>query len=515
MASRFLPNPPASFRERSNLIVPIFIAWALVAAAVISFIWVDNDLGSTMQGFYLLPWVALAGACVLAPTVYLIYRGKFDIFHPLVFAAWSYVFPAYVFGGVIIAFGWVNPYFLTFIDDPEYNLPLTLVYIAVGFLGLTAGFFLPIGKFFAGVFEPRLPKWKWQPEHVWLPGILLLLGGLAFNILGFLQGLLGFQRNIEVNVFDGLVFSLLTLLTEGTVLLWLAIFSTREKTATYYLVFVLLILFVPLRMAVLGSRSSLVLSLFPIAMAFVYSGRKLSKKTFLAFAMAGVLAVIIGVTYGTTFRSIKGSEARISAGDYFGQVLATVEFLSNADPVIVAQQSAQSLADRVENLSSVAVVVANYEKLAPYEASYGLENNIVNDAYTSFIPRFVWPEKPPTSDARAYSDLYFNYGDNSFAISPFGDLLRNFGPIGIPLGMLVLGIYLRFIYVGLIDTPTPAMWKKVAYFSLLTIVSYESFYATIFPSVVRLFFVLGISLALANLFVTGSRSRRTAVQSTR
>lgn len=507
MASRYISTQPTGARERSSFVVPIVVAWTVVAIAGIAFIWIDNDLGSMMKGFYLLPWVFLSSLCILSPTVYLIYRGKFDLFHPLVFAAWSYVFPAYVIGGVIIAFGWVNPYFLTFIDDPEHNLPLTLVYISIGFLGLTAGFFLPVGRFIAQTIEPRLPRWNWQPEHVWIPGILLLLVGVGFNILGFVQGLLGFQRNIEINVFDGLLFFLLTLLTEGTVLLWLAIFSTKEKNLTFYLVFILLLLFIPLRMAVLGSRSSLLLSFLPIAMAYVYSGRKVTFRALTLFAAGGILAVIIGVVYGTTFRSIKGSEARIGAGDYFGQVLATVEYLTVEDPVVIIEQSAQSLADRVENLSSVAVVVSNYEKLAPHEASYGLENNIVNDLYTSFIPRFVWNEKPPTSDARAYSDLYFNFGDNSFAISPFADLLRNFGPIGVPLGMLVLGIYLRFIYAGLIETPNPAMWKKVAYFALLTVVSYESFYATIFPSVVRLFFVLGISLAIANLFASGQKPR--------
>lgn len=502
MATRFISNPASGPKERSSFIVPIVVAWTIVTIAGLGFIWVDNDLGSLMQGFYLLPWIFLSSICILSPTVYLMYRGKFDLFHPLVFAAWSYVFPAYVIGGVIIAFGWVNPYFLTFIDDPEHNLPLTLVYISIGFLGLTAGFFLPVGKFIATSIEPKLPRWQWQPEQVWLPGILLLLAGVAFNILGFIQGLLGFQRNIEINVFDGLLFFLITLLTEGTVLLWLAIFATKQRTLTFYLVFILLLLFIPLKMAVLGSRSSLLLSFLPIAMAYAYSGRKITRKTLSLFAAGAILAVIIGVIYGTSFRSIKGSEARIGAGDYFGQVLATVEYLSTEDPLVIAQQSAQSLADRVENLSSVAVVVSNYEKLAPHEASYGLENNIINDLYTSFIPRFIWAEKPTTSDARAYSDLYFNFGDNSFAISPFADLLRNFGPIGVPLGMLVLGIYLRFIYSGLIETPNPAMWKKVAYFALLTVVSYESFYAIIFPSVVRLFFVLGLSLAVANLFAS-------------
>lgn len=487
--------------KNDNLIVPIIILWSLVLLAILGFVWMTNDFGSSIHGLYLFPWTILAGICVLAPSVYFFYAGKFDLFNPLVFAAWIYVFPAFVIGGVIIAFGWVNPYFLSFIEDPEYNLPLTLVYISVGFLGLSIGYFLPIGRIIAEKIEPRLPKWNWSPEKVWFPGVLLLLAGIGLNILGFVQGLLGFQRNIEVNMFDGTLFFLQIVLTAGMVLLWLAIFNTKQKDGIYYIMIVVLIVFLPLRMALMGSRGSLIMGLLPIAMAFLYSGRRLKLKTGILFGVIGFAALAIGITYGTTFRNIKGSEARMNAGDYIGQIGVTLEYLSNEDPVNVAGQTAQAFADRVENLSSVAVVVANYEKFAPYEASYGLENNILNDLYSSFIPRFFWADKPSTSDPRAYSALYFNYGDNSFAISPFGDLLRNFGPIGVPLGMLVLGIYLRLIYAALIDTPNPAMWKKVAYFPLLTVVSYEAFYATIFPSVVRTIFVLAISLFVVNFII--------------
>lgn len=504
MATSF-KNIPTNRNDRANFVIPIVILWSLVAIAVVSFVWVDNDLGRSMRGLYLLPWCILAGICVLAPSAYLYYAGKFDLFHPLVFAAWSYVFPAFIIGGVIVAFGWVDPFFMSFIEDPEYNIPLTLVYIGTGFLGLSLGFFSPIGRMLAEKIEPRFPKWNWSPDKVWLPGVLLLLIGVGFNIIGFIQGILGYQRNIEYNVFDGLLFFLLTVLTEGTVLLWLAIFTTKKRDGIYYIMLVILLLFLPLRMAVLGSRSSLIIGLLPIAMAFLYSGRRLKWQTTVVFGTIAFLAVLIGVTYGTTFRNIKGSEARVSAGDYFGQIGATLDYLSREDPVNVAGQSAQALADRIENLSSVAVVVSSYEKLAPYEASYGLENNILNDLYTSFVPRFFWADKPPTSDPRAYSDLYFNYGENSFAISPFADLLRNFGGVGVVLGMMFLGIYLRLIYSSLIDTPNPAMWKKVAYFPLLTVVSYEAFYATIFPSVIRTVFVLAISLFLVNFIVKKTR----------
>ena len=487
--------------KRVNFLLPIIFLWGLGLLAFFGLFWLEGGFQGSLENFYLVPWAVFAGIIVLAPSVYLVYKKKFDPFHPLVFAAWSYVFPAFILGGIILTFGWSEHYFLSFIEDQQYNLPLSLVYVAIGFLGLTIGYYLPVGVFAAKNVEKLLPNWDWKPSEAWFPGILLMLAGVGVNILGFIQGLLGYQRADEINIFDGLLSFLFILLNEGTFLLWLAIFQSKKKTGIYYIVLVILILFLPFRMALLGSRSSLLISIIPIAMAFQYSGRRLKWQHSVIFGFILSVAVCIGVVYGTSFRNIKGSEARVSAGDYIGQVSATLDYLAAEDTSRLAEQSARSLAERIENLSSLGVVVANYEKLAPFEASYGLENNIINDLYTSFIPRFVWADKPTTSDARAYSDLYFNYGENSFAITPFGDLLRNFGTVGISLGMMILGIYLRLIYTSLIDTPTPAMWKKVAYFPLLTVVSYEGFYAVIFPSVIRTCFILIVSLFIVNLIV--------------
>ncbi len=505
MAAANLHNQ-AKISERRRFPLPVIGLWGFVAVAAISLIWIENDLGHSFPGFYLLPWCLLTGICVLAPSAYMFVRGRFDFFNPLTFAAWSYVFPAFVGGGLIIAFGAVNPYFMTFIDDPEYNLPLSLVYVAVGFLGLWLGYSLPVGRYIAEKLERRLPDWQWSSSEVWLPGILLLLAGIAVNLIGFVQGIMGFQRITEIGVFDSALFFLLTMVGIGYILLWLGIFTSERRTGAFYLVLAVVIAFIPIRLALLASRAGLLISIIPIAMAFGYSGRRLRPRTAAIFGVLVVLAVLIGSVYGTAFRNIKGSEARVNAGDYVGLVSDTVEYVLNQNTATLAADSLQALADRIENLSSLAVVVANYEQLAPYEASYGLQNNIINDAMTSLVPRVVWPDKPGTSDARAYSDLYFNYGENSFAITPFGDLLRNFGPIGVPLGMILLGIYLRLIYRLLIETPSPAIWKKVAYFPLLTVVSYEGFYATLLPGVIRTLFVVILSLLVCR-FLIGSRSR--------
>lgn len=505
MAETKLIQNTVDRNKNMNLIAPIVLLWSMTIVLGGGLFWVEADSG-TFGKYDLLPWCFLAGMIILAPSVYLYYKGKFSIFNPLVFGAWSYIFPAFVVGGVILVFGWSDPYYLTFVEDPNFELPLSLMYVAIGYLGLTAGYFLPVGKIFGKVLEKRLPNWDWQPSQVWLGGILLVAAGFGINIISFLRGIIGYQKVDSVETFDGLLIFLLTLLAEGNILLWLAIFQTKKRTGIFYIVLTLLVLMVPLRVALLGSRSSLMLGMVPIAMAFVFSGRKLKWQHTTAFGVAMIVAMCIGIVYGTTFRNIKGSETRMDAGDYFGQVVATVDYLSDHDVILIFEDGTKALAERVENLSSLGVVVSNYEKLAPYEAAYGLENNIINDLLYSFIPRFVYADKPNTSDTRAYSDLYFNYGENSFTVTPFGDLLRNFGPIGVPLGMMMIGIYLRTIYSTLIETDKPAMWKKVAYYPLLTVISYESFFATLFPSIIRVSFVLLISLYLINLVVKRMKS---------
>lgn len=487
-------------RRKTNILIPVAILWGLAILLGLGFLWVTGSFSSALESLYLLPWVTLLGVVVLGPSVYLWYQGKFDLFHPLVYAAWTYLFPAFVVGGVLLNLELVDWYFLTFIENPHYNIPLTIVYIMIGVVGLIVGYYLPIGKFAANKLDTKMPLWNWRPEHVWLSGVLLVGIGVGANVLAFLQGLVGFQQVDVVEIFDGLISFLIIVLTAGVLLLWIALFSVKKRTGVFYLILIMMLAFIPLRMAILGNRSGLIASLIPIVFAYAASGRKFKLKQTVLFSVLAVIAVFVGLIYGSTFRQLKGSDRRVAAGSYISQIGETVDYIANRNPTTLLSGALQDLAQRVENLSSVAVVVSNYEKLAPYEESYGLQNNIMNDIYTSFIPRFIWPDKPSTSNPRAYSDLYFDYGENSFAISPFADLLRNFGVIGIPLGMLLVGIYLRLIYGLFIETEHPAMWKKVAYFLLLTCISYEGFYGTLFPTVLRTAVVLAFAFSLANLF---------------
>jgi len=474
----------------------VAVLWIVALSVVAVYWWLTADGRSIFSDFYLLPWTILTAGVLLAPGYFLYRNGNFDLFHPLVFAVWSYLFPAFVIGAFIIMLGLNEPYFFSFIESPEINLPLSLVYICLGFVGMCAGFMIPYGKRFGEWAKSRASGGEWSGFNVWIAGSVLLLIGVGSNIIGFFQGLLGYQKVSDSAVFDGLISFLATILSVGFVLLWTLIFRQKKLDPLHIVVIAVLIALIPLRLALLGNRAGLLVAIVPIGIAFAYSGRRLKFIHGAIFTVMVLLALVIGVLYGTAFRQIKGSEDRIATGAYLEQIVATVEYIDRTNAGDLISENAETLASRIENLSSLAVVVSNHERLAPYEASYGIENNIINDFSTSLIPRFIWTDKPNTTDPRAYSDLYFDYSENSFAITPFGDLLRNFGIIGIPLGMLIVGVYFRVIYSFLIDGQNPTLWGVAAYYPFLSVVSYEGFYSTFIPSAIRIAVVVLIPLAI-------------------
>jgi hypothetical protein len=245
----------------------------------------------------------------------------------------------------------------------------------------------------------------------------------------------------------------------------------------------------------------LIQNMMPIAMAFWLSGRRISARHGVIFGSVLAVAVLVGVIYGTTFRGVKGSEEQVDFDSYLTSSSKAVEIIANRGFGENLAFGIETLAARMETTSSLAVVVANYEKLETYASDYGLAGNIWTFTWTAFIPRFVWPDKPIISDARAYSALYFDYGENSFAMTPMGDLLRNFGPLGVPIGMALLGLVLRILHVALVESQVRSVWRATLYFMLLTRVSYEGFFGTILPDMIRTTVIVVVAGILVNFMV--------------
>jgi len=501
MAEYKLQNPTFLPEKRTNFLLPIAGLWGFAVIFVIGYLLVDASLNNSGTKYYLLPWTFLTGAVILAPSIYLFIKKKFDPFHPLVFAAWSYFFPAFFIGGLVLASGFSNPYFLTFIQNEEYDLPLTLVYVMLGYGGLTVGFYLPFGKKIGEFISRRLPTVNWQPEQVVKPGLLLLGLGLANTVFAFSVGLLGFQRVEEIGAFDGIIFLLTFFWLEASFLLWLVIFRTKKLNFNHYFVIAVLLMTSLAKSAFQGNRGSLIQVFILVTFAFILSGKKVLLKHKIWGGILLLSALFIGMIYGTTFRTIKTTEEKVSMDQYASNVFETFEKITDQDVGANLEGGFLALTERFENVSQLAVVVSNYETLATYEADYGLENNIWKDSVSFLIPRFLWQDKPVATDPYKYGDLYFNYGENAFTLTPMGDLLRNFGPYGVPLGMILLGIFLRLLYTSLRENQEFSFWRATLFYMLLTGISYEGSFGLFIPYDIKIGLVSVLGLLIIGFFI--------------
>ncbi len=380
----------------------------------------------------------------------------------------------------------------------------------LGFSSLAIGYFLPLGKKIGGFFDSKLPTLNWQPESLLIPGLFLVALGFVNSIFAFMMGLVGFQRIGQIGEFDGLIYISTLFLSVGIFLLWLAVFRMKRLNFNAVPVIGILLFITVLKAVFAGNRGNLLGSFIMVSMAYFLAGKKIKWRQGIVFSILLIGVIFIGMIYGTTFRNVKQTESQISSDQYIDNIGRTFEVLTEQDLTKLLEQGVTSLAERLDAVSPLAVVVSNYEQLAPYEESYGLDNNIIKDTLTFFVPRALWKDKPLASEPRKYGDLYFNYGDNSFTITPMGDLLRNFGVLGIPLGMALLGFCLRIIYSALVEERAFSFWRLTLYYVCLSSVVYESFYGGILPILVKNAAVTIIGLIIVWFMVKQTDARAPA-----
>jgi len=490
---------PARLRHESNS-SPQFLKPAVFfcSAAVMGVILFS--LGSARQTsenrLYLVPWAIAVGIVTLAPAIYFFLRGKFDLFHPLVFPMWTYFFPGFAVGGLILAAGMSDAHYLPYVQDETYNFPLTFFYLIVGFLGIVAGFAIPIGKKIGDVIARILPKWELSDSKARNGGVILLTLGLINIGIAFLFGALGFQTPEEGSNLAGLILMSTLFWYQASFLLGLYIFRSERIGSIALVILGVLVLTAVTNALLVGSRGGLFHFILPLVFAYFYSGRRMGFKQYASIGAIMVLVLGAGIIYGTTFRSIREGQQSVSLDRYVAVVPTTFSKILEQDPIEILSEGVSTLATRIELVSAVAVVVSNYEALAPYEEELGISDNIIVETSTFFIPRVLWNDKPVSVEPAKYADLYFNYSENSFSMTPVGDLIRNFGPWGIPLGMLILGILLRIVYTALVDGQGFSYWKLTLYYLLLTSISYDGTYGGIVPNMFKTAFVAVVGFVI-------------------
>ncbi|MFB3854692.1 MAG: hypothetical protein ACE148_12805 [Vicinamibacterales bacterium] len=520
---------PADCEIGTTNVLLALVALGAIAAAV-------EPAAATIERLSIWGWTAILAAVLALPFVaQWVRKQSLEPFTPITYPVLTYLAPAFIVGSVVLGSGLARqPMHPGLIPEPEARyFCAALAYLALGWLALTAGFWAAPGAVLGGRVGRLLPRVDWRPNELRWPAACLVIAGACFNWVALREGLLGFQMKETVGSFDALTVFVTFLLHLGEFLLWYSLFRKEKWTTGERLLAVALLLLSPFHLIVSGSRATLVNHLLVLAFGFRLAGRRVLFRSLVLFGIVAVLEIGLGMLWGTTYREIKGSEAPIaspaeppamppvappaasetSAVPPLSGTTAARSEATAAPPAPVSSQfsssefgrlvsgtfhtvlgrglgesalyALQTTAKRVEITSCLAVVVGNYRRLKAEEESAGIAGNIWRSTWTAPIPRVVWPGKPHVAIARTYSQVYFHYGGVSYPITPVGDLLRNFGALGIPLGMALLGLALRVLFAALVEGRPPDPAAAGFYTLILMNVSYEGFYATILPHVAR------------------------------
>jgi len=480
---------------------------ALAVATALVLIGLGSDIPRSFPYIYLLPWLGLLLLALIISMTTLAKQGALSFANPLAFATFVFFFPGFVIGGLGLALGYSQPYYVSFIQTPEISLPWTVILITLGYSALSIGYFVPVGKWIGRLIGSRLKRFSdISPTSSPLPAFILLGIGMVNVWVAILSGNPLSSYTSDPSTYYGLASITSKLAVEATFILWFMIFRRSEFNFTSYLAGGVLLLADLVGIVFSASRAAAIPPITLITFAYLLSGREFRKKQLAVVLGALCAALLFGMLYGRLVREARDENPGFDWVTQVDSVQQAVDRLNSNKVSSSFSFGFNFLAERIDELSPLAVVVSNYEQLAPYEEGYGLDDNIRKDLATNFIPRFVWNNKPVASDPHLYGALYFDFGENSFTVTPIGDLLRNYGVTGVFVGMFILGILLRALFRGLVEEQVPSVVRATLYFMILTSINYEGFYGMIFPLMCK----VGLTAAIG-LLIVGSLSRRLTV----
>lgn len=542
------------------LLIGIFL-FALSLAAT-SLVKLDPTLNGPISRLELVPYIALLAAALLVPIAVLFRDGRLHILSPLVHVTWTYSLPMLLGGSLLFVAVGVSDIPLDYLLDPAADFRVTLLYLAIGMaaLGLGATMDAPyrVGKSLG----ERLPRLQWTNTECLSAGMTLTLFGTLVQYLNFRSGLIGYQIGsggafVALWYYVGLTFQM------GIFLVWYAIFRTSLISRLYWISGALTVVCMMTVAVLAGSRGLLPACWIIVVLAFFTVRRRPSRMQLASLALSGCIALGAGFTIGTLFRYVKATKVdrpavvqinptpsvadkslevtapAAGSGEYSRAAqTAKPPLTSSEDVARYAQRTVtlrdqtetvgeainmatsqnlplvvRSFAARVNVLSQITVLVSQrealYNSLPPT-----LKSGILIGIATALVPRVIWPSKPVIGDSASHARLFFKFEGNSFAVTPVGDLLLNFGPAGIVPGMIVLGFCMSLLFSIVVASAPLSPARAAIMVALLTQFSIEGFLGPLVPSLIRagLVGVLAIAIAQCVFYlrsVSESRQERT------
>lgn len=312
----------------------------------------------------------------------------------------------------------------------------TLNLSIMGIVAFLIGFYSPA----VNLFQAFLPKWKlnWYSYRAYRLGIYT-------GILGLILYYLHSAKKIVI-LSDRTTSFLIDLNGLGYAILYLLILQKKLKGGGKFLFLIILGLRLLFDLSS-GSTSLVAIDLSVIIFLYIYHYKKIP------FIYIIIFSIIFNFIFGARdeYRRLTWFGGEYAQGNIFNKGILYLRLVleqmtsKSGEEKVLLQEDYKKITARANALVTFAKTVTLTPEYIPYWGGY-----TYSYLYTSLIPRFLYPSKPQKMLGQEFGHRYELLNPNDFSTSynlpVLVEFYINFGPLGVALGMFILGIIFRILY---------------------------------------------------------------------
>lgn len=419
-----------------------------------------------------------------------------DLFQPLIFLGFTCVLPMNIVKGIYVALDGHSFAGRLLGSDLHLYFAEALAAACLGIGSMTLGYMLPIGSQMARKLPfLSIPAINEKSVSAQVGVMLLMFAGVCVNLQLIALGRFGSSLG-KFNESQMTLISVLLSFSPYFIMgLFLACFYHRYwARSPLWKVYMAGLVAICVVFAMLSGSRSMLVTYYLAAMAgLCYSRFQDIAPRYIAKLLAyGGVTLVAGTLIGSTFRDLRKDysyEAQLSLEETWGVASQSATQVGQQDMEENARDFLDRFVERLCDMDLLAVTLARADELKAAERAMEMDNNIIRETVLAFIPRPLWPNKPRVTDfGLKFTELYLESPKSSNGPTIFGDLYRNFGWTGVPVGMALLGIFLRLIYTRYVLMAEGNGLSCLFYYSLLGTVGYEAYYSSYISGTIRVAF---------------------------
>lgn len=399
--------------------------------------------------------------------------------------------------------------------NSDYYILQGILISFVGFISFYLGYFGRGGNYLYK-FIPKIPFHDKPPQILWGKIIIIFSVGIfAFNQL-FRSGVA--MRFVwdpdQINSVSSQLWIMLSDFRHyALVLAW----SSWGLGRKYKL---LAVLFLGINIIVgiaIGSKNAIFVSLMAVLLALYYTQNISRSRLFWGTTFVVVVFVFLFFpfvqNYRQTYLDIVGFQPTSKISDLV--VVAGATNLSDTGNIVGERYDQNNIADSVVSVINRAVWF-NAIVMIPWRVPSQVDYQIGSTFYPlliGWIPRAIWPNKPILSQGAFMHNVIIGASTQSnVGLTSIGDFYLNFGLSGVLIGMFLLGVIIRTIFLYGQSFTKSTMYLSLFYFMLYPqlLFSLQSSVATGLLGTVRIVMLTAVLIAFLSL---GGRTKHTNLAS--